>query len=44
VQLTMMHVRREIHGILARISIEDMRSRLRAEDQDRLIALDAGSR
>jgi len=44
VQLTMMHVRREIHAILARISIEDMRSRLRAEDQDRLIALDAGSR
>jgi len=42
VKTTMMHVRREIHGLLAGISLEDMRSRLRAEDRERLIALETG--
>ncbi len=42
VKITMMHVRREIHDVLAGISLEDMRSRLLAEDRDRLITLEAG--
>ncbi|HZI95040.1 MAG TPA: Rrf2 family transcriptional regulator [Patescibacteria group bacterium] len=41
VQTTLIEVQREIRMVLARVSLDDMRSRLRRDHEPRLIALEA---
>jgi len=44
IQFAMRDVRREILGVLGRVSLGDMRRRLQEEEPARLIALEAGSK